>query len=232
MTAPSPASPKTAADAERFDVLVVGAGASGIPAAIAAARNGARVAILEEDHEPGGAPVDQYVTLLCGGPRVGIFLEMANHLNARHNVTGSPAVPFEQGGCANHGRDYWYMPTAYRQVLNAMIAAEPNLTLLCGCRVVAACVDERGPRRRVTGVLVEGPLGQRRAYSAPVTIDATGSGELAALAGCETRYGRDARSDFGEPYGPDAADAAVQPCTWMFISQRIRPGARLPRKLM
>ena len=57
------------ADAARFDVIVVGAGASGIPAAIAAARQGARVALLEEHLEPGGAPVDEYITLLCGGPR-------------------------------------------------------------------------------------------------------------------------------------------------------------------
>lgn len=43
------------------DVVVVGAGASGVPAAIAAARGGARVILLEEDQQPGGAPVDMYV---------------------------------------------------------------------------------------------------------------------------------------------------------------------------
>lgn len=220
------------ADAARFDVIVVGAGASGIPAAIAAARQGARVALLEEHLEPGGAPVDEYITLLCGGPRVGLFLEMANQLNARHNITGQPVVPFEQGGCANHGRDYWYLPTAYRQVLGAMIAAEPNITLVGGARVEDVLVDESGPRRRIFGVLAEGPLGSRRTFAAPVTIDATGAGELAALAGFETRYGRDARRDFDEPYGPDEADSAVQPCTWMFISQRLRPGARMPGKLL
>jgi choline dehydrogenase-like flavoprotein len=80
---------KSAPDPETYDVIVVGAGASGIPAAIAAARQGARVALLEEDTEPGGAPLDSYVTLLCGGPRVGIF---AMHLAPRIGIRESRRV--------------------------------------------------------------------------------------------------------------------------------------------
>lgn len=38
------------------DVIVVGAGPAGIPAAVAAAREGAKVILLEEDMMPGGAP--------------------------------------------------------------------------------------------------------------------------------------------------------------------------------
>ena len=44
-----------------FDVAVVGAGPGGIPAAIAAAREGAKVVLIEEDMMPGGAPVDMFV---------------------------------------------------------------------------------------------------------------------------------------------------------------------------
>ena len=50
------------------DVIVVGAGPAGIPAAVAAAREGAKVILLEEDMMPGGAPVDMYVTYMCGAP--------------------------------------------------------------------------------------------------------------------------------------------------------------------
>lgn len=46
------------------DVIVVGAGPAGIPAAVAAAREGAKVILLEEDMMPGGAPVDMYVTYM------------------------------------------------------------------------------------------------------------------------------------------------------------------------
>ncbi len=55
----------------KCDVVVVGAGPGGVPAAIAAARQGAKVILLEEDNMPGGAPVDMYVPFICGGPRGG-----------------------------------------------------------------------------------------------------------------------------------------------------------------
>jgi len=59
-----------------IDVIVVGAGASGIPAAIAAARIGARVTLLEEDMVPGGAPVDMYVAMIYNASVTGTYDEM------------------------------------------------------------------------------------------------------------------------------------------------------------
>ena len=72
----------------KCDVVVVGAGPGGVPAAIAAARQGAKVILLEEDNMPGGAPVDMYVPFICGGPRVGVFQEMIQVLNAKHTIGG------------------------------------------------------------------------------------------------------------------------------------------------
>lgn len=228
----TPSADRAPAETIACDVLVVGAGASGIPAAIAAARQGARTILLEEDHAPGGAPVDQYVAMLCGGPRTGIFLEMAERLNASHNLTGQPFTPFVAGGNDPQDyRDFWYLPQAYLQVLSEMMAAESNLTVQCGAPVSGVLTSDRGNRRRVCGVVVELPGQPRRAYTAPVTIDATGSGLLAALAGCAVQYGRNARSDFAEPYGPDQADSQVQPCTWMFISQRLQAHAAMPLEM-
>ena len=72
------------------DVIVVGAGPAGIPAAVAAAREGAKVILLEEDMMPGGAPVDMYVTYMCGAPRVGVFIDMVRELNQKHSLSITP----------------------------------------------------------------------------------------------------------------------------------------------
>lgn len=213
-----------AQDALQTDVLVIGAGPSGVPAAIAAARAGAKVMLVEEDAVPGGAPVDMMVSMLCGGPRIGIFLEMVARLNAAHDLTGRPVEGFETG--SKGGCNYWYLPSSYVQVLWEMLAAEKNISLMFGACATRALVSE-GARNRVRGVAVTAGDGRERCIEAKVTVDATGTGLVAALAGCRTMYGRNARSEFGEPFGPDVADNRVMPCTWMFISQRLRPGSPL-----
>ncbi len=206
------------------DVIVVGAGASGVPAAIAAARGGAKVILLEEDMFPGGAAVDMYVALLCGGPRVGIYREMAEALNAKHEISGKPIEDFDAGN--KGGCNYWYLPSSYIRVLLNMIAKEKNIRLMCGASVVNTIVDDN---RHVKGVSIQHKGGNTQTINAPITIDATGTGFVAELAGCDTMYGRDGRHTFNEPFGPDTPDTTTQRCTWMYISQRLRPDAIFPR---
>lgn len=216
--------PCTHVDGLEADVLVVGAGPSGIPAAIAAARLGARVILLEEDAVIGGAPVDMYVTFLCGGPRRGVHREMVEQLNARHDLSGRPLEGFNVG---NDGKDHWYMPAAYVTVLSEMIRREPNLRLLTGAQAIGVRTAEAGNRRRVTGVEILGAGGARHLIKAKVTIDATGTGLIAELAGCQTMFGREGKSDFNEAFGQEKADGKTMPSTLMFISQRLLPGPPL-----
>lgn len=197
--------------AMRADVLVVGAGASGVPAAIAAARGGAKVILLEEDQQPGGAPVDMYVASLCGFPRVGVFQEMLRKLDQ-----------FAAGKWPHANN--WYMPVTYVQAILELLEAEPNLQLVLGATVNGVFVSEAS-RNRVRGVSYQRSDGSRQTVEAAVTIDATGTGLVAALAGCQYMYGRSARGEFGEPIGPETADSKVLPCTLMTISQRMEPAA-------
>ena len=210
-----------------FDVAVVGAGASGIPAAIAAAREGVRVVLLEEDMLPGGAPLDQFVTFICGAPRVGLFQRLVGELNARHTLSGTPVPTFGKDGM--DGKNHWWHPTSYLQVLTSMLAEYPNITLMCGAHVVDAITEDAGNRNRVKGVRIYrgGALQDIRAH---VTIDASGLGLVSEKAGCEILYGRESKSDFNENLGLEKGDGKTQPCTWLFISQRIRKGAVLPRE--
>lgn len=205
-------------DAVRTQVLVVGAGASGVPAALAAARAGAKVILLEEDSVPGGCPVDMYVTMPCGGPIVGIYLEMLQNLNRDFHLTGEPRAQCELGPI--------FTPSAYVQVISRMIRNEPNLQLWCRAPMAETLVSE-GSRNRVRGVTVRRDDGRLQTIEADVVIDATGLGLVAAKAGCECLYGTDAKSDFNEPIGPDERSNQVQVCTLMLLAQRLRPEAKI-----
>jgi len=208
-----------------FDVAVVGAGPGGVPAAIAAARNGARVVLIEEDNLPGGAPVDMYVAFICGGPRVGNFRKMVKNLNDNHTIGGVTCSTF--GNAGQDGKNHWWMPGDYAQVIYQMIAAEKNITLLCGSPVVDTIVTYKGNRNVVQGVRIM-RNGELQDIRAGITIDATGSGIVAAMAGCDYMFGSEAKSDFNEHIGLEVADGKIQPCTLMFITERIKRNAVLP----
>ena len=209
----------------RYDVIVVGAGPAGIPAAIAAARSGARVVLIEEDMAPGGAPVDMLVIFMCGGPRVGLFRRLVQDLNRSYPLGGRPSDTFGEAG--GDGKNHWWMPSSFQQAYQRMIAEQKNITLMCGAPVVDTLVEASGNRNRVKGVRVM-RNGVFQEIEAPVTIDATGTGLVAATAGCQVMYGSEAKSDFGESYGLEVSDGKVQPCTQMYISQRVRNDARFP----
>lgn len=200
------------------DVVVVGAGVAGIPAAIAAARAGAKVLLLEEDLQPGGAPVDNFITMPCGRPRAGIYGEMLARLDADWRF------PLPDHGPCLRLWDYWYLPSAYAAVIAEMLAAEANLELQCGVRVREALVQEGPESRRVTGLVVPTADGGEAQIRAQVTIDATGTGAIAAQAGADVMYGEEARGDFGEPHAPEIASERVQPCTWLYLYQRLGGG--------
>lgn len=199
------------------DIVICGAGPGGIPAALAAARNGAKVILLEQDGAIGGAPVNMFVSFLCGGPKVGIFREAISSLNQRFDLTANPAkepAPPET----------WYHPTHFNQVFTQMVRDEKNITLVTGAEVVDVIMDRSGNRPKVRGVEISRPGGRRVQAFGKIIIDATGTGLVGELAGAGILYGRETREQFGEKYAPAADNNPhfIMPCTLMYISQRVR----------
>ena len=211
------------------DVIVVGAGPSGIPAAIAAAREGAKVILLEEDMMPGGATIDMFVTYMCGAPRTGIYLDAIKELNKNYSLSITPSKTI--GEYAWDGKQHWWLPSSYTKVWDKFIYSQKNLQLICGTPVVDTIVADTGNRSTIQGVYVM-RMGQLQKVMAPVTIDATGTGLISAKAGCEFFYGSDAKRDFNESIGLDESDGRVQPCTQMYISQRTTSKSEFPRDII
>jgi hypothetical protein len=169
--------------------------------------------------------------MLCGGPRTGIFLELAQTLNKYYDISGKPDPDFGRDG--EDGRNHWYLPSSYVSAVTGMVAAEKNITLMCGMRPIKILVsDGNGGRNQVKGVLARTCPEKVVQIKADITIDATGTGEAAAMAGCKIMYGRESRYEFNEPFGTETADEQVQRCTWMYISQRVNPDAALDPSML
>lgn len=210
----------------KCDIAVVGAGPAGIPAAVAAAREGAKVILIEEDLTPGGAPVDMYVTFMCGEPRVGIYNEMIQQLNQRYSLTGKPVSNFGKYGWT--GNYHWWLPSSFQMVVNNLISKEKNIMLLSGAAVVDTIVEAEGNRNKVKGVRILRSNNTLQDIEATITKDATGTGLVSERAGCNFMYGRESKSDYNESVGIDKGDKQPQHCTLMYITQRLRKDAEIP----
>lgn len=125
---------------DAVDIAVIGAGASGLAAAVTAARAGARVLLLDERPAPGGTGGFSGLTTLCG-----LYDDAGNFLNdgfAREFATAlGDAAPLQMG-------KVWvlpYHPEKFRALATELIAATPNLrtnfqTPLKNVHVVEGCI--------------------------------------------------------------------------------------------
>ncbi|HWL51860.1 MAG TPA: FAD-dependent oxidoreductase [Chthoniobacteraceae bacterium] len=160
--------------AEETDVVVCGAGPAGVAAAIAAARGGARTRLLEVHGCLGGIWTAGLLTYVIDADKpTGLLPEIVARLKARS--------AYRQRSGAN----FVYDPEQMKLVLEAM-CQEEGVAIQLHTRVVAAA---KSPSGRLESVVTESKTG-RQAWKASVFIDATGDGDLGALAGVRYDVGR------------------------------------------
>ena len=190
----------------KTDVLVVGAGASGIPAAIGAARAGANVLLIEEDPVVGGATTDFCVDMFCGGPRTGILKEAEDILKVDYSLTKGAT---------------FFLPSSFQRVFTFLLGKEKRIKVITGARATGVILKKGPDKPQVSGVQISCRGINDVIIESKITIDATGTGAIAILAGCRGMYGRDSKDDFQEEHAPQKRDNQVQECTWMYISQQL-----------
>ncbi len=183
---------------EHVDVVVAGAGPAGVAAAVAAARAGASVRLIETHGQLGGVWTTGLLSwVLDAGDKDGVMQEILDRLNA---VDGHG--PLDQGGIA-------YDTEQMKRVLEDA-CVEAGVKVRLHTRVVAAARDADN---RLAVCITESKSG-REAFAAGVFIDCTGDGDLAALAGCGFDVGRPA--DGPGASGPDRV-GETQPMTLMAL---------------
>lgn len=175
---------------ESCDVLVCGGGFAGISAALAAARQGKRVTLLEKNYMLGGLGTAGLVTVflpLCDGMGHQVSFGIAEEL-LRLSVSMGHEGRYPRNWLFGEGtrteNDPRYV-TSYNPHLFAIMAEQlllrEGVKILYGTYAVAA-PTENG---KITAVIVENKSG-RYAIAARSVVDATGDADIAYFAGAET----------------------------------------------
>lgn len=171
-----------------FDVCVIGGGMAGMCAAIAAARNGAKTALIHDRPVFGGNASSEVRMWICGA-------------HGQHNKeTGI----LEEIQLENQYRNPSLNYSLWDSVLWGKIFFQPNLTPFLNC----SCTEAETAGDRIIGVKAWELTSQTwHTIAARQFVDCSGDSILAAVTPAEFRRGREARSEFDEDIEPSEADS-------------------------
>ncbi len=180
-----PQAPKRAGS---YDFVVVGGGVAGMCAAIAAARTGSRVALIQDRKVLGGNNSSEIRVGLGGRLNIGLYPSLGYLLNEFAPVTKGNARTAD----------------VYEDEKKlAAVLAEKRITLFMGYRVT----DVAKKDNKITSVVATDVMNHSRIrVSGRLFADCTGDANLGVLAGAEWSMGREAKSRYGEESAPEVAD--------------------------
>lgn len=192
----------------RTDITVIGGGLAGVCAAVAAARLGQTVALVQNRPVLGGNSSSEIRVWVCGATAHG------THRYARE--TGIMGELFVENQYTNpEGNPYYW-----DLVILEKVRAEKNIQLFLNTDVHE--LEAEGPEdnrviRSVTGWM----MGSERKidFISECYLDCTGDGLIGFLAGAEYRIGREAKSEYGEEWAPEEADSITLGSTMLFYTK-------------
>ena len=185
-----------------YDVVVVGAGAGGITAAIKAARMGVNVLVIEESSWIGGQMTAAGVTTMddLSNQKSGIYLEFINavekHYKERNKSPnigyfGNRTTSFEP----NVGQNILY------EIVKGVRSSGGKLDIMLGARISGVEIEGN----KITGVKTE-----VNDIKCKVLIDATEYGDVIPLAGVSYRAGNSVSPSINP-------EAMIQDITWTAV---------------
>ena len=193
------------------EVCVYGGTPSGVIAAVAAARQGHTVSLVDINAHTGGVvsgglvATDMGDRKTVGGLADEFFLRIVRHYREKFG-DDSPQLK----ACRN---GYTFEPHVAEAVFDAMLAEQPRVRVFHRLRYRSVAMGEdkgtRGqgdkgkdgaaPANSIASLTVEDPRdGSTRTFTAKVFIDASYEGDVMAGAHVPYRVGRESRAEFGE----------------------------------
>lgn len=188
------------------DVTVAGAGIAGICAAIAAARQGLSVVLVNDRSVLGGNASSEIGVPMNGASHLGLNASIYAREGGLPEEIRLRMLEYNRGG--GYGR-----PALMDAVLFDMIYEEENITLLLNTGVYACEMEDS---RIVRCYARHGISNRIYELESRIYIDATGNGALAYEAGCLYRMGREGRQEYDEKEAPLQADAFTMGNTFYF----------------
>ena len=176
--------------AKKCDVLVAGGGFAGISAALAAARHGKKVLLIENEFGLGGLGTLGIVTIylpLCDGEGHQVIYGIGEELfrlSMKDGYEDRYPTPWLEGGTieekAKTRFEVRYNANMFILQVEELLLKE-GVEILYGTRICSATTEND----RITSVIVENKSG-RSAIECGSVIDCTGDADVAHFAGAET----------------------------------------------
>lgn len=177
---------------ESCDVLVCGGGFAGVAAALAAARNGAAVTLLEREYMLGGLGTAGLIAIylpLCDGLGTQVSFGIAEELlilSAQHRNTDKESYhPWLDHGTHDEKKkqryQYTYNPQQFA-ILAEQLLIKNGVKILYG--TLACAVSKSG--KRIHAVIVENKSGRYAIEIRRSVVDCTGDADICKLSGAKT----------------------------------------------
>lgn len=184
-----------------YDVVIVGGGMSGICAAIASARGGARTALIQNRSVLGGNASSEIRMHIVGASchnskpdmmETGILLELL---------------------LENKRRNPYHTFPVWDTILWEKVRWQEGLDLYLNTCLETA-ETENGSILSIR--CYQNTTETMHTFSAKIFVDATGHGTLGVLAGADSRMGSEGKAEFGEPGAPDKPNTDTMGNSLMF----------------
>ena len=190
-----------------FDVVVAGGGLSGMCAAIAAARMGAKTAIIQNRSVFGGNASSEIRMHIVG----------ANCHGSKANLRETGIL--EEILLENKRRNPYASFPMFDTILWEKIRCQPNLTYYLNTNVDDVLLDDKNSKNIRAVICHQNTTETEWVISGKIFVDATGHGTLGVMAGNAYRVGSEGKAEFGEPTAPDVPNTDTMGNTLMFVAK-------------
>lgn len=191
----------------KTDIIVAGGGLAGVCAAIAAAREGKTVALIQNRGVLGGNSSSEIRVWVCGATKHGV--------NRYARETGIMGELFLENQYRNPQGNVYH----WDLLLLEKVKKEQNIQLFLNTEVTDVQMHSEN---RIAAVIAQTQAAENSyRFSAEYVIDCTGDGLVGAKAGAAFHMGRESQAEYGESLAPAEADQDLLGSTLLFYTKDV-----------